>query len=124
MLVDTGMPPATMVTDGAWRRGQAPAAARFIAGVGHLQQYDSIHAWLSTNPHSMFYHAPHPWQLAQVYNDIRALPDDVGLVANDVTLCTGADYYTVRNEITNGAVAAQISVVWRSEERRVGKECV
>lgn len=112
MFVLTGVPPATMVTDGVWRDGQEPAASRYIAGVGHLQQCDNLHAWLSTNTGSMFYHVPHPWQLPQVFNDIRALPGKIGLVANDATLCAGADYYTVRNQITAGAIAAQISVVW------------
>lgn len=112
MLQETGVPPATMVTDGAWAQGEAPSAPRYVAGVGHMQQYDNLHAWLSTNTHSTFYHAPNPWQLAQVFNDIRALPGEIGLVANDATACAGADYYTVRNQVTAGASVAQISVVW------------
>lgn len=112
MFAHTGVPPATIVTDGAWSRGQEPAASRYIAGLGRLQQYDSMRAWLSTHTHSTFYNAPSPWQLTQAFNDIRALQGEIALVANDATLCAGTNYYAVRNEITAGAIAAQLSVVW------------
>jgi hypothetical protein len=107
-----------ILSDGLWNTGPDPAAVLgnqppiFVAGLGPYLSQQMFTPLLAKNPNSQFYHKPDPYQMMQVFNDIRALPHDVGLASNSMNTYSGSDYTITESMISKDSEEAQFSVVW------------
>lgn len=107
-----------ILSDGYWNVGPNPANILgseppiFVAGLGPCMKKSYFEPLLAKNPNSKFYHQPNAWEMMQIFNDIRALPVDVALTANQMDSYSGSDYKIIESVVSEDSDEAQISVVW------------
>ncbi len=107
-----------ILSDGMWNQGPNPSTILgntppiFVAGLGPYLQKSMFQPLLDKNPNSRYYHQPNAWEMMQVFNDIRALPLDVSLMANRLDTYNGSDYKIIDSYVAADSDEAQFVVVW------------
>ncbi len=107
-----------ILSDGIWNTGPDPTSVLgaeppiFVAGLGPHLSKEMYEPLLAKNVNSKFYHKPNAWEMMQIFNDIRALPQDVALTANALGHYDGSDYTLTQSVISADSEEAQFVVVW------------
>jgi hypothetical protein len=107
-----------ILSDGMWNKGPNPSTILgnnppiFVAGLGPYLQKEMFDPLLAKNPKSKFYWQPNAYQMMLVFDEIRSLPTDVGLMSNALSSYQGADYVIIPSVVSADSEVAQFAVVW------------
>ncbi|MFL6675322.1 MAG: vWA domain-containing protein [Massilia sp.] len=108
-----------LLSDGISNRGPDPTSQLgttpplYVAGLGAHVAQSYFQAMIDKNSASRYYNQPNAYQMAQVFNTIRAAStSDIGLTSNNTLSYTGADYVLQPNVIAGDSDEVQINAVW------------
>lgn len=87
----------------------------FVAGLGRILKESYFTKLLAKNPKSKFYWSPSAIEMMEIFNDIRAIPNDVAVTANQTNAYNGSNFQIIESDISSESEQAQFSVVWTNE---------
>lgn len=110
-----------ILSDGASNTGTAPESVLgdeppiFIAGLGSYVKESNFQKLLAKNTNSKFYWRPTAIDMMEMFNDIRAIPNDVAATANQTNAYNGSNFQIIESDISSESEEAQFSVVWTDQ---------
>lgn len=85
----------------------------YIAALGNNAPERHFATMLAKNPLSTYYNQPNAYQMMQMFNDIRGVAPDIGVMANKRDLYQNGANFTITNSIVSSdSEIAQFNVVW------------
>ncbi|HEY5262237.1 MAG TPA: VWA domain-containing protein [Solirubrobacteraceae bacterium] len=111
-----------LLSDGDWNEGPDPnplvpaSTPIFVCGLGPGMRESYVAGMLAKNPSSQYIAAPNAYQMMQVFNAIRGLTAEAGVVRNTIAPYTGTDYTLTPMTIDASTDECQFTVVWSDEQ--------